>query len=424
MASHTGTPAGIRSGDAMPEPVSATPKWAGLAWALLILNTLGSTGAKTVIPLPRSVSQLVTMGSLMTAFVIALVLNKHLRIRPSAYLLLLTLLLFSSILASADLQEGAGALFRCFRLTVFVSTLWLLTRWWDGGFSFVRYHIRTYAVVLASVAIGLVISPGNAMPDIYGGRLSGAVWPLTPPQIGQYAAVISGLTLLLWFGRRTTWRSALALVVPVLALLMLTHTRTATLGLIVGLAVAFLSMLLTSARARKVFAWTVGVGGVAGVVLAGALQTWFLRGQSADNFSSLTGRAKVWDALLEAPRTTAEYIFGVGLTDKSYDGLPIDNSWLAIYHEQGFVGIGLVAAFLLTLIVVAVLRPPSLARACAIFLITYCVSASYTEAGLGEAAPAPPPPPMAPSLLVLGVPPPHKQAFIPVKGAGVRGAGA
>ncbi|WP_225439941.1 O-antigen ligase domain-containing protein [Amycolatopsis eburnea] len=416
MTAHTASVAGIR-GEAAAEPPSATPKWAGLAWALLILNTLGSTGAKTVIPLPRSVSQLVTMGALMTAFVIALVLNKHLRIRPSAYLLLLTLLLVTSILSSADLQEGAGALFRCFRLTVFVSTLWLLTRWWDGGFTFVRYHIRTYAIVLASVAIGLVISPGNAMPDIYGGRLSGAIWPLTPPQIGQYAAVIAGLTLLLWFGRRTTWRSAVFIVVPVLGLLMLTHTRTATLGLVAGLAVAFLSMLLTSPRARKVFAWTVGVGGVAGLVLAGALQTWFLRGQSADNFSSLTGRAKVWDALLEAPRTTAEYIFGVGLTDKSYDGLPIDNSWLAVYHEQGFVGIALVAAFLLTLIVVAVLRPPSLARACAIFLITYCVSASYTEAGLGDASPYLLHLAVAASLLVRGVPQSDEQAFIPAKGA-------
>ncbi|MEQ0563116.1 O-antigen ligase domain-containing protein [Amycolatopsis sp. NEAU-NG30] len=388
-----------------------------MAWALLILNTLGSTGAKTVLPLPRSVSQLVTMGALMTAFVIALVLNKHLRIRPSAYLLLLTLLLVSSILSSADLQEGAGALFRCFRLAVFVSTLWLLTRWWDGGFSFVRAHIRAYTVVLASVAIGLVIAPGNAMPEVYGGRLSGAIWPLTPPQIGQYAAVVAGLTLLLWFGRRTTWRSALVIVVPVLALLMLTHTRTATLGLVAGLAVAFLSMLLTSARARKVFAWTAGIGGAAGVVLAGALQTWFLRGQSADNFSSLTGRAKVWDALLEAPRTTSEYIFGVGLTDKSYDGLPIDNSWLAIYHEQGFVGIALVAAFLLTLIVVAVLRPPSLARACAIFLVTYCVSASYTEAGLGDASPYLLHLAVAASLLVRGVPQSDEQAFIPAKGA-------
>ncbi|GLY41149.1 membrane protein [Amycolatopsis sp. NBRC 101858] len=416
MAAHTGI-AGIR-GDTAAEPASATPKWAALAWALLIINTLGSTGAKTVIPLPRSVSQLVTMGSLMTAFVIALVLNKHLRIRPSAYLLLLTLLLVSSILSSADLQEGAGALFRCFRLTVFVSTLWLLTRWWDGGFTFVRAHIRTYSVVLVSVAIGLVVSPGNAMPEEYGGRLSGAIWPLTPPQIGQYAAVISGLTLLLWFGRRTSWRSALYIVVPASGLLLLTHTRTATLGLVAGLAVAFLSMLLTSARARKVFAWTVGVGGVAGVVLAGALQAWFLRGQSADNFSSLTGRAKVWDALLEAPRTTSEYIFGVGLTDKSYDGLPIDNSWLAIYHEQGFVGIALVAGFLLTLVVVAVLRPPSLARACAIFLITYCLSASYTEAGLGDASPYLLHLALAASLLVRGVPQSDEQAFIPAKGIG------
>ncbi|MEV7039471.1 O-antigen ligase domain-containing protein [Amycolatopsis sp. NPDC051061] len=414
MAAHTGI-AGIR-GDAAVAPASATPKWAAVAWALLILNTLGSTGAKTVIPLPRSVSQLVTMGALMTAFVIALVLNKHLRIRPSAYLLLLTLLLVSSILSSADLQEGAGALFRCFRLTVFVSTLWLLTRWWDGGFTFVRAHIRTYAVVLASVAIGLVVSPGNAMPEEYGGRLSGAIWPLTPPQIGQYAGVIAGLTLLLWFGRRTTWRSALSIVVPALGLLLLTHTRTATLGLVAGLAVAFLSMLLTSARARKVFAWTVGVGGVTGVVLAGALQAWFLRGQSADNFSSLTGRAKVWDALLEAPRTTSEYIFGVGLTDKSYDGLPIDNSWLAIYHEQGFVGIALVAGFLLTLVVVAVLRPPSLARACAIFLITYCLSASYTEAGLGDASPYLLHLAIAASLLVRGTPQSDEQAFIPAKG--------
>jgi len=423
MAAHTGVAARIR-GEAVTEPRSATPKWAALAWALLIINTLGSTGAKTVIPLPRSVSQLVTMGSLMTAFVIALALNKHLRIRPSAYLLLLTLLLLSSIMASADLKEGAGALFRCFRLTVFLSTLWLLTRWWDGGFAFVRSHIRTYGIVLVSVAIGLVVSPGNAMPEEYGGRLSGAIWPLTPPQIGQYAAVISGLTLLLWFGRRTTWRSALVIVVPALGLLLLTHTRTATLGLIAGLLVAFLSMALTSARARKVFAWTAGIGGVAGIVLAGALQAWFLRGQSADNFSSLTGRAKVWDALLEAPRTTSEYIFGVGLTDKSYDGLPIDNSWLAIYHEQGFVGIALVAAFLLTLVVVAVLRPPSLARACAIFLITYCISASYTEAGLGDASPYLLHLALAASLLVRGVPQSDEEAFIPAKGASVRGAAA
>ncbi|NED07516.1 O-antigen ligase domain-containing protein, partial [Streptomyces sp. SID6648] len=66
---------------------------------------------------------------------------------------------------------------------------------------------------------------------------------------------------------------------------------------------------------------------------------------------------------------------------------PIDNSWLAVYHEQGLIGVALVAAVLAVLGGVALLRPPSPARACAIFLIGYCALASYTEAGLGDASP-------------------------------------
>lgn len=364
-----------------------TPRLVGVIWGLLILNTLGSTGAVTVVPLPRSVIQLVTMGALVSAFALALAINLRLQIRPSAYLSLLTLLLLSSIIASAHLESGFGALFRCFRLSLFLGSLWLLTRWWDGSLTFVRHHIRVFSGVLLTVLVGLVVSPGLAMPGTYGGRLAGAIWPLTPPQVGQYAAVISGLTLLLWLGHRTDFRSVLMIVVPAMALLMLSHTRTATVGLVIALVVAILSLTLTNVRARQVFAWIVLVVGFIAIVLGSLVQAWFLRGQSADNFSSLTGRAKVWDALLSAPRTTSEQIFGIGLTDKSFNGLPIDNSWLAVYHEQGFIGISIVAAFLLVLAVVAMLRPPSLERACAIFLIAYCISASYTEAGLGDASP-------------------------------------
>lgn len=35
-----------------------TPKLVGTVWGLLILNTLGSTGAETVVPLPRSLIQI------------------------------------------------------------------------------------------------------------------------------------------------------------------------------------------------------------------------------------------------------------------------------------------------------------------------------------------------------------------------------
>ncbi|MFJ8949858.1 O-antigen ligase family protein [Streptomyces sp. NPDC102381] len=369
-----------------PRP-AGTPKAVGFAWGLLVLNTLGSTGAETVIPLPRSLVQMVTMGALVAAFALALAVNLRLRIRPSAYVLLLTLLLVPSLISSLHLESGFGALFRCARFALFVATLWLLSRWWDGSLTFVRHHIRTYSVVLGTVAVGLVVSPGAAMPDVYGGRLVGALWPLTPPQIGQYAAVIIGLTVLLLVGRRTDRASAAVVIVPSFVLLAMTHTRTAMLGLVIGLTLAIGSLFLTSAAARRFFAWAVLCGVVAAVGFASALQAWFLRGQTQEYFTSLTGRAKVWDALLAAPRTKSEQFFGMGLGDKSFGGLPIDNSWLAAYNEQGLMGVILVAGVVLVLGGVALLRPPSLQRACAIFLISYCVIASYTEAGLADASP-------------------------------------
>ncbi|MFI9759299.1 O-antigen ligase domain-containing protein [Streptomyces sp. NPDC051963] len=371
---------------AEPRP-AGTPKVVGIVWGLLVLNTLGSAGAKTIIPLPRSLIQMVTMGALVAAFALALAVNLRLRIRPSAFVFLLTLLLVPSLISSVNLESGFGALFRCARLALFIGTLWLLSRWWDGGLAFVRHHIRMYFVVLGSVAAGLLISPGAALPDLYGGRLVGALWPLTPPQIGQYAAVIIGLTVLLVVGRRTDKVSAAVVIVPSLILLALTHTRTATLGLLIGLALAIGSLILTSAAARRFFTWTVLCATVAAVGFSSALQAWFLRGQSQENFSDLTGRAKVWEALLAAPRTTSEKLFGMGLGDKSFGGLPIDNSWLAVYQEQGLTGVSLVAAIIIVLGGVALLRPPSLQRACAIFLISYCAIASYTEAGLGDASP-------------------------------------
>ncbi|MEV5911718.1 O-antigen ligase domain-containing protein [Streptomyces chartreusis] len=387
-----------------------TPKIVGTVWGLLVLNTLGSAGAKTIVPLPRSLIQMVTMGALVAAFTLALTVNLKLRIRASAYVSLLTLLLVTSVISSANLESGFGALFRCARLALFVGTLWLLSRWWDGSTTFVRHHIRMYFAVLGLVAAGLVISPGAALPDLYGGRLVGALWPLTPPQIGQYAAVIIGLTVLLLLGRRTDGKGAAVVIVPSLVLLALTHTRTATLGLVIGLALAIGSLILTSAAARRFFTWAVVCATVAAVGFASVLQAWFLRGQSKENFSSLTGRAKVWDALLAEPRSTGETLFGMGLGDKSFGGLPIDNSWLAVYQEQGLIGVSLVAAVIIILGGIALLRPPSLERACAIFLISYCALASYTEAGLGDASPyllhlalaasllAAPAPPEAPSL--------------------------
>jgi len=34
---------------------------------------------------------------------------------------------------SSVTEAGFGALFRCARLALFIGTLWLLSRWWNGS---------------------------------------------------------------------------------------------------------------------------------------------------------------------------------------------------------------------------------------------------------------------------------------------------
>ncbi|MBK1784126.1 O-antigen ligase domain-containing protein [Prauserella sp. ASG 168] len=355
-----------------------------MIWGLLVVNTLGSLAVDTIVPIPRRVLQVITMGSLAVAFVLALLLNRRLRIRPNAFLLLLSLLVVASILSSSFMESGFGALLRCARLAVFVATLWLLTRWWDGGISFVRHHIRALSAVLATVAIGLVISPSMAMPADFDSRLVGIIWPITATQVADYAAVVAGLTLVLWLARATTTRSVVLIAGPALVMLLLTHTRTATIAMLAAIPVAGLTLALTNARARKTIA-TITVGAaVLAIAFSTALTAWFQRGQDAELFSNLTGRQYVWDALLAQERTVREQLFGVGLTDKSFGGDPIDSTWLAVFHEQGILGVSIVALMLLALVFAMAARPPSPARACAVFLVVYGVIASYTQVALGD----------------------------------------
>ena len=361
------------------------PPLVGVIWALLVVNTLGTIGGESILPVPRTALQMITMGSLCAAFVLALVLNPRLRVRPNAFLFLLTLVLVVSVAASSSLDSGFGSLFRCARLAVLIATLWLISCWWDGGLTFVRYHHRAVGAVLGSVVLGLVLAPGAARPADFDGRLVGTLWPLTATQVGDYAAVFTGLTLILWMGRRISGRSALGMGVPAVVVLILTHTRTATVALAVAITVAALTLTLASARARQGLVAAAVSAGLIAAAFAAPLVGWFQRGQDEEALSNLTGRQKVWNLLLEAERTPKEQLLGVGLTDKSFAGRPIDNTWLTVYHEQGLVGVTLIVILLVGLVFAAVMRPPSPARACAVFLVVYCVLASYTQVVLGDA---------------------------------------
>jgi hypothetical protein len=363
-----------------------TTRQMGVIWALLMINVLGIDGVM-IVQIPRVILQAVTMGCLVSAFVLALRLNPMVRVRFNVYLVMLTTLTLVAFVSSYRLEAGLGSLFRCFRLAVLVATLWLICQWWPSDLRFVRLHVRVLGAVLASVVLGVLVAPGPAFSGAEGGRLTGVIWPVPPTQVGEYGAVAAGLVVLLWLTHTLDGRGALQIAAPAVACLLLSHTRTALLGFLIALPVAGLTLVLTSARARRAIGLGICLAGFAALALPDVLMDWFNRDQSPDQIADLTGRQKVWDALLARERTTTEQMLGIGLSNKSYDGLPIDSTWLSTYHELGEIGVGVVVLMLASLLIMAFLRPPSVARRCAVFLIVYCIVASYTEVGLGDASP-------------------------------------
>ena len=355
-------------------------------WVALFTNVLAFSGLPTLIPIPTTIGQLVTQGALVLAFLLALLANPHGVIRPNLFLVLLSMLAVIALMVSIHNQFFLGSTFRACRLIGFISVLWLLTPWWGrADFPLLRAQITCLGIVICTVLIGAVVTPGAAFS--YEGRLSGALWPIPPTQVAHYAAVLLGCTAVLWFGGAVRGRTALLTLIGSGAALVGTHTRTALLAMTVSLIVAGASMFVGYARVRRTLALLVVIGFIAATFFAPLIVTWLWRGQSLEEASQLTGRTKVWTEILGLQRPWLEDVFGSGLSNKSFNGLPIDSNWLAVYLDQGWFGLAIDAALLLILIFLAVTHRRGLRRAIALFMVTYCIVASITETGLGDASP-------------------------------------
>src|SRR6185312_13371845 len=115
-----------------------------------------------------------------------------------------------------------------------------------------RSHITCLRIVVGTILLGAVLAPGAAFS--YDGRLSGALWPIPPTQVGHYAAVLLGCTVVLWFGGVVRNRAALLTLVGAGAALVGAHTRTALIAFTVGIAVAAASMFIGHTRVRRTLA--------------------------------------------------------------------------------------------------------------------------------------------------------------------------
>ena len=355
-------------------------------WIALFLNVLAFSGLPSLIPVPGTVGQMVTQGALIVAFMLALLANPRGVIRPNLFLVLLTLLAVLALMVSIHNQFMLGSTYRACRLLGFTAVLWLLTPWWGrSDFVLLRSHLTCLRIVLGTVLVGAVLAPGKAFS--YGGRLSGALWPIPPTQVAHYAAVLLGCTVVLWFGGAARGRTAVLTVIAAGAALVGAHTRTALLAFTIGLVVAGASMFMGHARVRRTAAMLVAIVGIAATFFAPFIVNWLWRGQTVEDATQLTGRTKVWTAILDLERPWLEAVFGSGLSNKSFNGLSVDSNWLAAYLDQGWFGVFIDAMLVLVLIVQALTQWDGIRRAVALFLIAYCLVASINETGLADASP-------------------------------------
>jgi hypothetical protein len=206
-------------------------------------------------------------------------------------------------------------------------------------------------------------------------------------QVAHYAAVAAGLGIVLWLCGSISRTPALLLALGGIAMILLTHTRTALLALVVGVVFAALALFLSRRRVRRVVTVTLIVAPLTFIAFAPAVAVWFNRDQNAQAIAGLSGRKRVWTALVNTPRPQFNRLFGSGLSNESFNGDSIDSTWLAVYLDQGLVGDAIVGAILLYLLVASAFRRTGAARSVAIFLIVYCAFASYTEVTLGVVTP-------------------------------------
>jgi hypothetical protein len=354
----------------------------GIVWGLLVLNVIGYTAL--LVHVPSAVGKAITQGALVLALVLVLTVNRRGVVRPNVFLSLVSLLTLEAVVTILP-PEHLGTVYRTFRLIGFVAVLWLLTPWWGRrDMLLVRAYLASLAVILGSVLVGVLVAPGHALAHH---RLQGALWKIPPTQVAHYAAVTFGIVVVLWVCGQLHGRVTLAIAAVTGAILVATHTRTALAALIAGLAVAGLSLIAFTTRVRRVFAVAATVTAIAIITLFSFLTTWLARGQGARELSHLTGRTVVWGALLAFPRDRFQEIFGFGLSNDAFNGLPIDSNWLASYQAQGLFGVVLCASILGFLLVAAFRHQRGVRRALAFFLVTYCLVASFTEVGFTNASP-------------------------------------
>jgi exopolysaccharide production protein ExoQ len=344
---------------ARPRTISVAP-WVPLAWVLLFFaSSFRFTGHRDVNAAASGVASLENAIELAIYAVFGVLAGFRLllrtpRFRPTGVFLLGAF----GLLALASAMWSLIPLFTVVRAAQLV-VLTLLAAvsaglWSEGRRSFDRDWRRIWTVFLFFVFLFSVA--GVIWPNWQNGRFS---WPyLHTGTTSEYLAVASLVALSMLFERGWGLRRWAMRLIPIylagsLTLLVLTITRSALFGFLVG-AVA---LVATASRLRSEVRLLV----VAGLATLGiAAFAWFsepllayvMRSQSADQFFTFTGRTELWAFALDEIQRSPLLGFGFGaarvlLIDRFFWAGTGHNLWIEAALSVGFIGAAVLTALLL-----------------------------------------------------------------------------
>lgn len=290
--------------------------------------------------------------------------------------------LFVSLLAALVAGNGAPTFVLVMRVLIAMTTVILLLASvrWEFALGGLMGAMAFWALIAAATGVG-------SLP--VEGRLGGDVPEIHPNEVAGLAGapLVAMVVWILRTGARP-WRVVSAVVL--FAIVVASGSRTALLGVIVAILVAF---LVNGVRDRTVVYLLLACLPIAyGIVFfTGVVDNLVTRGGSTDATSALDARFDAWRVVLSWEWQSWQKWIGVGLSVKKIpvdirwrDEQVLDSSWASLLAQAGLVGTILVIVMVAWCLINASIA--SSRRGALLPLLVLLVLRSVTESGLVDSA--------------------------------------
>ena len=288
--------------------------------------------------------------------------------RTAPWTLALVLYCVWALISVSYSPDPLLSLWKCFEyfvLIVFAIGIQAYTRTLGDYMDLFNGAMFLVLAVCVFSAVGIVLEPSLSLsinPDLDGAAFSGdmhsrwGIFPrVNPNSLAQFGALLSSVAVVEFYRSSRSHGMLLSLVVLIgLFCVLAAHSRTSLFAL--GFMLVLIAFFLR--RGGLLFVY-VAIAALLGIAAMDLILEFVLRGQSAEQFSSLTGRTLIWELAWEKFLKSPIWGFGFYAGHLSLDVSHIfsdrfstvDNTFLEVMVDLGIIGL-----FLIVLALARILR--------------------------------------------------------------------